>query len=320
MPNLSVVVIAPIDYSKDLGKKGTSSDITLFDAKRGESTVSFIEATKYPERLAPLFFACSMAESALLVIDEVNAQFGECVLMLDAVGIKEGRIILRNFISPDRIAPLVKGTVIEGYKYIEEELAELREQYLDEAEGRKVAAENGEVGSVPIDHHFNVKGVGTVVLGYVANGKILRHATLKALPGKKEVIVRSIQKHDDDFEIATEGDRVGLALKNIDSDELDRGSVLTNDPSIKEDKSFEAKVKLIKYWPTPLKEGMVMHIGHWMQFIPARIISVTSSETWKEPQVKFELEKELVHLSGSNAVLCYLEGGKLRIAGTIRLP
>jgi selenocysteine-specific translation elongation factor len=320
MPNLSVVVIAPIDYSKDLGKKGTSSDITLFDAKRGESTVSFIEATKYPERLAPLFFACSMAESALLVVDEVNAQFGECVLMLDAVGIKEGRIILRNFISPDRIAPLVKGTVIEGYKYIDEELAELREQYLDEAEGRKVAAENGEVGSVPIDHHFNVKGVGTVVLGYVANGKILRHATLKALPGKKEVIVRSIQKHDDDFEIATEGDRVGLALKNIDSDELDRGSVLTNDPSIKEDKSFEAKVKLIKYWPTPLKEGMVMHIGHWMQFIPARIISVTSSETWKEPQVKFELEKELVHLSGSNAVLCYLEGGKLRIAGTIRLP
>jgi selenocysteine-specific translation elongation factor len=320
MPNLSVVVIAPIDYSKDLGKKGTSSDITLYDAKRGESTVSFIEATKYPERLAPLFFACSMAESALLVVDEVNAQFGECVLMLDAIGIKEGRIILRNFISPDRIAPLVKGTVIEGYKYIEEELAALRERYLDEAEVRTVAAEEGEVGSVPVDHHFNVKGVGTVTLGYVANGKILRHATLKALPGKKEVIVRSIQKHDDDFEIATQGDRVGLALKNIDSDELDRGSVLTNDPSIKEDKSFEAKVKLVKYWPTPLKEGMVMHIGHWMQFIPARIINVASSESWKEPQVRFELEKELVHLSGSNAVLCYLEGGKLRIAGTMRLP
>ena len=320
MPNLSVVVIAPIDYSKDLGKKGTSSDITLYDAKRGESTVSFIEATKYPERLAPLFFACSMAESALLVVDEVNAQFGECVLMLDAVGIKEGRIILRNYISPDRIAPLVKGTVVEGYKYIEEELAALREQYLNEAEGRVVAAEKAEVGSVPIDHHFNVKGVGTVALGYVVQGKILRHATLKALPGKKEVIVRSIQKHDDDFDIAYEGDRVGLALKNIDSDELDRGSVLTNDPSIKEDTSFEVKVKLVKFWPSPLKEGMVMHIGHWMQFVPARITSVASSDNWREPQVMFELEKELVHLSGSNAVLCYLEGGKLRIAGTVKLP
>jgi hypothetical protein len=57
-----------------------------------------------------------------------------------------------------------------------------------------------------------------------------------------------------------------------------------------------------------------------MQFIPARIINVASSESWKEPQVRFELEKELVHLSGSNAVLCYLEGGKLRIAGTMRLP
>lgn len=320
MPNLSVAVIAPIEYSKDLGKKGTSSDITLYDAKRGEATVSFIEATKYPERLAPLYFACSMAESALIVVDEVNAQFGECILMLDAIGIKDGRIIPRNFITPDRIAPLVKGTVVEGYKYIEEELGTLREQYLDVAERKAVPDDRGDFGSVPIDHHFNVKGVGTVALGYVVEGKILRHSTLKALPGKKEVIVRSIQKHDDDFEIAYRGDRVGLALKNIDSDELDRGSVLTNDPSIKQDASFETTARLVKFWPAPLKEGMVLHLGHWMQFVPARVISVTDQGNWREPRVRLELEKELVHLPGGNAVLCYLEGGKLRIAGTVKLP
>lgn len=320
MPNLSVAVIAPIDYSKDLGKKGTASDITLYDAKRGESTVSFIEATKYPERLAPLFFSCSMAESALIVVDEVNAQFGECILMLDSIGIKEGRIILRNFISPDRIAPLVKGTVVEGYKYIEEDLPALREQYLDEAGGKAVTDEGSDVGSVPIDHHFNVRGVGTVALGHVVNGRINRHATLRALPGKKEAMVRSIQKHDDDFEVAYSGDRVGLALKNIDSDELDRGSVLTNDPAIRQESSFEAAAKLVKFWPSPLKEGMVMHIGHWMQFEPARIISVASGGNWREPQVKFEMDKELVHLPGDKAVLCYLEGGKLRVAGTIKLP
>jgi len=320
MPNLSVAVIAPLDYCKDLGKKGTSSDITLYDAKRGEATVSFIEATKYPERLAPLYFACAMAESALVVVDEVNAQFGECILMLDALGIEDGRIILRNFITAERIAPLVKGTVIEGYKYIEEELGVLREQYLDEAERKPIPEDTSEFGSVPIDHHFNVKGVGTVALGYVAAGKVVRHATLKALPGKKEVLVRSIQKHDDDFEVAYRGDRVGLALKNIDSDELDRGSVLTNDPSIKQDTSFESTAKLVKFWPSPLKEGMVMHLGHWMQFVPARIVSVADAGNWREPRVTFELEKELVHLPGGSAVLCYLEGGKLRIAGTVKLP
>lgn len=320
MPNLSVAVIAPIDYSKDLGKKGTSSDIALYDAKRDESTVSFIEATNYPERLAPLFFACSMADSALVVVDEVNAQFGECVLMLDAIGIKEGRIILRNFIGKDRISPLVKGTVVEGYEYIEEDLAALRGQYLDEAERKELIEEGSEVGSVPIDHHFDVRGVGTIALGHVAAGKILRHATLKVLPGRKEAIVRSIQKHDDDFEVAYRGDRVGLALKNIDSDELDRGSVLTNDPSIRIDATFDATAKLVRFWPTPLKEGMVMHIGHWMQFVPARIVGVTNPDNWREPLVRFELEKELVHPPGSSAVLCYLEGGKLRIAGTASLP
>ena len=63
-----------------------------------------------------------------------------------------------------------------------------------------------------------------------------------------------------------------------------------------------------------------MHIGHWMQFVPARIISVSNQANWREAQVKFEMERELVHLPGDKAVLCYLEGGKLRVAGTVILP
>ena len=171
MPNLSVAVIAPIDYSKDLGKKGTASDITLYDAKRGESTVSFIEATKYPERLAPFFFSCSMAESALIVVDEVNAQFGECILMLDSIGIKEGRIILGISSVQIRIAPLVKGTVLEGYKYVEENLAELREQYLDEAEKKPLTDEDSAGRFSPDRSPLQRPGVGTVALGHVVNGK-----------------------------------------------------------------------------------------------------------------------------------------------------
>ena len=68
MPNLTVAAIAPIDYAKEMAMKGTSTDITLYDVKRGEDTVSFIEPTKYPERLAPLFYACSIADSALVVV------------------------------------------------------------------------------------------------------------------------------------------------------------------------------------------------------------------------------------------------------------
>ncbi len=70
--------------------------------------------------------------------------------------------------------------------------------------------------------------------------------------------------------LSGEGDRVGLALKNIDVEDLDRGAVLTNDPSIKTGTTLKATAQLVKYWPSPLKQGMVMHVGHWTQFVTAK--------------------------------------------------
>jgi selenocysteine-specific translation elongation factor len=320
MPNLSVAVIAPAGYSKDLGKKGTSSDITLYDVKKGEATVSFIEPTMYPERLSPLFYACSLADCALVVVDEVNAQLGECILMLDAIGLKDGYFVLHNFIPQEKVAPLIKGTALESYGFLEEDMTALRELFLERAENKPIPSLVGTGGSVPIDHHFNVKGVGTVALGHVAQGTIHRHDTLHALPGKRDALIRSIQKHDDDFDEATYGDRVGLALKGVDSEELDRGFVLTNDPTIKCDARIISKARLVKYWPAPLKEGMVLHVGHWMQFLPARVAAVDSSVDFRTPNLELVLEKEIVHPPKARAVLTYLDGGKLRVAGTVELP
>ncbi|NLN08770.1 MAG: elongation factor Tu, partial [Methanoculleus thermophilus] len=66
MGNLNVAVLGPAGYAKDLGKKGTTSDITFYNLKKGEDTVTFIEPTRYPERLAPLFYAVSLADVALV--------------------------------------------------------------------------------------------------------------------------------------------------------------------------------------------------------------------------------------------------------------
>jgi len=320
MGNLNVAIIAPNDYAKDIGKKGTASDLTLYDIKKGHDTVSLIEPTKYPERLASLFYSCSMSTHAIIVVDEINSNLGESIIMLNCLGLNKGWFVLRNYITPDRIQPLIKGTSLEGFQFIEDDKVAIREMLLAEAAAAPVAEGAFPNGAVPIDHHFNVKGVGTVVLGYVAKGTVRRHDTLTALPTKKQALVRSIQKHDDDYEVSDLGDRVGLALKNIEVEDLDRGFVLTNDPSIKCDKTIQGKVELIKYWPTPLKDGMVVHIGHWMQFQPARVESVDNGPDWRKPTVKITMEKDLVFPPGSKAVLTQLEGGKLRIVGTIALP
>jgi selenocysteine-specific translation elongation factor len=143
---------------------------------------------------------------------------------------------------------------------------------------------------------------------------------MRVLPGNMTAQIRSIQEHDDDFESASRGDRVGLALRNVEVEDVERGVVLTSDRSIKSSTSIKACVSLVNYWPSPLKSGMVLHLGHWMQFVICRVESVSGDGDWHQPILSLALEKELIHISGDQAVLTYLEGGRLRVVGTVRMP
>lgn len=318
MANLNVVILGASDYGKEIGKKGTASDLTFYNLKKGENTVTFIEPNRFPERIAPLFYAISMAHKALLIVDQINPAFGEEVIMLDSIGLKEGIVILKNYLSRDQIAPLIKDTVVDGYEFLEDDKNLLREKFLEDA-SKVSSPQNAETGTLPVDHFFNVRGIGTVVLGSLAEGSIKKHDVLTVLPGKKTAQVRSIQKHDEDFDSAGVGERTGIALKGVEIEDLDRGTILTNDKSIKQVSSLESKASIVKYWPAPLKEGMVLHIGHWMQYVPARVEAVSAGGDWHKPELKLKLDKMLVFRPGARAVLTYPEGGKLRVVGTIEL-
>jgi hypothetical protein len=56
-----------------------------------------------------------------------------------------------------------------------------------------------------------------------------------------------------------------------------------------------------------------------MQFIPARVAFVDNSGDWKKPVITLRTESELVYTPGTRLILHYLEGGKLRVAGTMIL-
>ncbi|ADN35539.1 elongation factor Tu domain 2 protein [Methanolacinia petrolearia DSM 11571] len=318
MPNLNVAVLGPHGYAKNIGKAGTESDITFYNLKKGEDTVTIIEPSRYPERVAPLYYAVAMSQSAILVVDAITPEFGECVVMLDCAGIKSGYVILRNYIDKSQIDPLIKGTVIENYTFMEDDSIVLRESLL--AAASKVERVVSDIpGTVMVDHHFNVKGIGTVILGGVVKGTIRTHDSVRVLPGERTAQIRSIQRHDDDCTDAVPYDRVGLALKNITADEIDRGQVVTTDDSIKTGDSFKGRIKVVKYWNTPMKDSMVIHIGHWMSYVSGKIDSVTDGSDPKNPEVQISLEKEIAYFPGDKAIVHHLDAGKLRVVGTIVL-
>jgi selenocysteine-specific translation elongation factor len=141
MGNVTVAVLGALGYAENIGKKGTSTDITLYNLKRGEDTVTLIEPTRYPERLAPLFYAVSLAKKAIVVVDELNASFGETLVMLQCSGITSGYIILRNYIPKEKVEPLIKGTSIEKFEFTADDPNFLREQLLAEAAKQKPVEE-----------------------------------------------------------------------------------------------------------------------------------------------------------------------------------
>ena len=319
MGNLNIAVLGAKDYASKIGKKGTVTDMTFYDHKSGTDSFTLIEPSKYPEKLSSLFYSVAMSEFAILVVDKIDSFLGETIVMTDALGIDRGWIILQNYIQPEQLKPLLAGTSLEGYEYKEDDPIKLREELIAMAKAEAKAPGEGTCGSCPVDSHFNVRGVGTVVLGSVIDGYFRKHDKMTVFPIKREVILKSIQKHDLDADDGVKGDHVGLALRGIESDELDRGYVVTTDPSVKMSRKVEGNVSLIKYWPSPLKEGMVLHIGHWMQMVPCRIASVDNGDDFRSAKVEFDLESDMIHKPGDRATIMYLEGGKLRVVGSIVL-
>ena len=310
MPNINIAVLGKPGYSRELGKKGTQSDVTLYNFKKGEVTQTIIEATTYPDKLQSLFYSASFADFAVLVVDEIKAAFGETVVMLDCLKVKDGIIIPRNYITEDQIRRFVKGTSLEKYQIIDDDLPLLRQLLQEKADNVSVGAPSN-FGSVIVDHSFAVKGIGAVALGVVREGQIHKHDKLVAMPTNKMIQVRSIQKHDDDFNTAELGDRVGLALKNIEAEELYRGLVLTNNPNVKSYTKLTGELKPVKYWINPINVGIAVHIGNGMQFIAGTLENISVNK------VEISLNKPMAYTSGDKITLMYLNGGNLRVIGTI---
>lgn len=71
-----------------------------------------------------------------------------------------------------------------------------------------------------------------LVLGKVVSGKVNQYDNLKLLPSGVEVMVKSIQMHDDNVDEAISPARVGLSLKGVKPEELSRGDVSCEGDSI----------------------------------------------------------------------------------------
>lgn len=306
MRSLNIGIFNDPELPKTLGKKGTASDIAIYNRKVGEEVYTFAAPVGYPEKLAPLFQTIGLSDCAILCIKELNPALGEVVLALDAFGLERGLLVLDG-IDPTKAATVLKGTVAAGYKTVGKD-------YNAIMEGLKgMEPSKGAALKIPVDHSFDVRGVGTVVLGVVRGGKLRVHDELLLLPAGKEIVVKSIQMQDEAVEEASIGDRVGLAVKGATPPELRRGTILAaREAGVKSSRDVVLELRPNSYFKEPLKVGQKVLLGIGLQYEPAQVVAVEGEGTL---EVRLMAEKEILYEAGERAALARPEVKGLRVVG-----
>lgn len=311
MKGLTVAIAGDSTLGSFLAKKGTESDIGLYDLKRSNGAITYVVPIRYPEKIQSLVYALGMADIVVFAVNKIDKFLGEQIVAIDMIGIEHGYMILQNYLQVDDIKPLISGTVIERYELIEQDANKINEVILN----RDIPQVDGPA-VVPVDHCFNVKGVGTVILGCVRRGTIRRHDNVEIFPTGKNALVRSIQVHDEDVAEASFGNRVGVALKGIDASEIERGCILAPPGSLNTYSSLRLKLEINKYWKGELHQGSVVHVAAGLQIRPAKLIAVSDDGT-----VETGFEKPLSLSRGEQVMLLDINSKSLRLIGkAINLP
>ncbi|HXQ48160.1 MAG TPA: EF-Tu/IF-2/RF-3 family GTPase [Thermoplasmata archaeon] len=260
---VTVAVVGAAGVAGELGKKGSSSDITLFNTVRDGHAVTLVEPTQFPERLPPLVTALAMADRCLLVVQELNRALAETIATLELSEIPT-LVVVGPSVGEADIGRLLKGGRLESVPRMPLDLPALR-GLMDGWGAPEVA---GPV-RVPLDHAFPVKGVGAVALGVVRQGTLRAHDRLRLWPTPKPVEVRSIQVHDEDRKEANCGERVGAALKGVEADEIARGQILAPEGTLLAGTRLRSDpLEKCRYYRGDASVGAHLHLALGLQVVP----------------------------------------------------
>jgi selenocysteine-specific elongation factor len=324
-----------------LGKKGTESDIALYNFIKGNDVFSFADAIGYPASIKSLINAINLSDIALVCVPStgLNSQVGECIVALDLLGSRHGLFVITmadksNPVAlaelSEKIKAITKGTNLEKWETVPvstttfEGIERLKEKLFalsDEAK-KANAALNDLPPRIIVDHFFNVTGIGTVVLGVVTRGTIRVHDQFTLFPVKRPVEVRSIQSNDVDMKTAPAGTRVGLALKGVQSKEFDRGYIMSKDESVASKLTLQCR---LSKFTQPPGVGDAVHLFTGLQDMPATISSIsiggkdaTQAQAGSECIISITAQKEIAYSKNDRFLIAQLNNPKQRfVAGCV---
>ena len=320
MKSFNFVLLGDTTIANELGKKGTSSDITIYDRKTNDKIISYCFPNTYPEKLQPLLQSVAMSNYAIINISKLDSFLGEQLIAVDIFGIKSGFILYGYEVDGEKVRNIIKNTglssfqIVDSLEQLKNSISEMESKTETETVVDLKDKEDGgfqsSEASIVVDHVFDVKGVGTVVLGTVKQGEIKTYDELVLSPSNKTVVIKSIQMHDDPVNTSKKNSRVGLAIKGASAKDISRGDVITS-PGFAKIAAANFQLAFIKnlYFKEEISETQNYMMSVGLQVRTVKIKKMSDSN------LSISFEKPLAFVKNDLCVLFKPDSKSMRIMG-----
>ncbi|MFZ5535716.1 MAG: elongation factor Tu [Patescibacteria group bacterium] len=167
--------------------------------------------------------------------------------LLDLVEM-EVRELLTKYKYPGDKIPVIRGSALKALqgdadaeKAIEE-LMKTVDEYIPDP-----VRELEKPFLMPVEDVFSIKGRGTVVTGRVTRGKVKVGDTIEIVGIKpsQSTVVTGVEMFRKSLDEGLAGDNIGVLLRGVEKEQVERGQVLSAAGSVKPHTEFEAEVYVL---------------------------------------------------------------------------
>jgi len=263
-----------IDNAPEEKERGVTINITHIEYETAKRHYAHIDAPGHADYIKNMITGAAQMDGAILVISAADGpmpQTREHVILARQVNVPAIVVFLNKCDTVDdpEIIDLVEADVrelLKKYEYPGDEVPIIRGSALKALEGdaeaeKQILALMDAVDSyvpdpkrdvdktflMPVEDVFSIKGRGTVATGRVDRGKLSLNEEIEivGLKPTQKTVVTGLEMFRKSLDYTEAGDNVGVLLRGIEKDQIERGQVIAKPGTITPHTEFEAEVLIL---------------------------------------------------------------------------
>ncbi|MFC6176068.1 elongation factor Tu [Companilactobacillus huachuanensis] len=266
---------ADIDKAPEEKERGITINTAHVEYETEKRHYAHIDAPGHADYVKNMITGAAQMDGAILVVaatDGPMPQTREHILLARQVGVgyivvflnktdlvddpelvdlveMEVRELLSEYDFPGDDIPVIRGSALkalqgdpEEVKHVEE-LLDVVDEYIPTPE-----RDNTKPFMMPVEDVFTITGRGTVASGRIDRGEVKIGDEVEIVGLKPETLkstVTGLEMFRKTLDIGEAGDNVGVLLRGINRDQIERGQVLAKPGSIKTHNKFKGEVYIM---------------------------------------------------------------------------